>query len=146
MGKHHVQVPRCYRPRRRLGLRPPGHCEADVAQYWPGMAKVLYGFFFTQKEPCGEMGMNVCKSTTPKDWTCQECADAITLLSGIMTADQYVQEAVESLSGPAYCGDGTHDENCPAQIAEAIPQALAILGQAIIAQTESLCQDVLGVC
>ena len=39
----------------------PAQCEADVAQYWPGIAKALYGFFFTQKEPCGEMGMNVCK-------------------------------------------------------------------------------------
>jgi len=64
-----------------------------------------------------------------------------------MTQDNYIQEAVEYLSGPGYCGDGgDHMENCPAQIAEAIPAALAILGQAIIAQTESLCQEVLGVC
>ena len=39
----------------------PAQCEADVPKFWPGIAKVLYGFFFTQKEPCGEMGMNVCK-------------------------------------------------------------------------------------
>merc|ERR1712036_200236 len=125
----------------------PAQCEADVAKYWPGVATVLYGYFFTVKEPCGEMGMNVCKSTTPRDWTCQECADAITLLSGIMTQDTYVQEAVEYLSGPAYCGNGgEHMPNCEEMVAQAIPQALQILGQAIIAQTESLCQDVLGVC
>ena len=64
-----------------------------------------------------------------------------------MTQDTYVQEAVEYLSGPAYCGNGgEHMPNCEEMVAQSIPQALQILGQAIIAQTESLCQDVLGVC
>jgi len=125
----------------------PAMCEMAVAKYWPGIAKALYGFFFSQKEPCGEMGMNVCKSTTPKEWTCQECADAITLLSGIMTQQTYVDEAIVYLQGPAYCGDGgEHMENCEEAIGANIGNALAILGQAIIAQTESLCQDVIGVC
>merc|ERR1712080_203100 len=50
----------------------PAQCEADVAKYWPGIATATFGYFFTEKEPCGEMGLNVCK----KDWTCDDCTGA----------------------------------------------------------------------
>merc|ERR1712112_374870 len=68
----------------------PAQCEADVAKYWPGIATATYGFFFTQKEPCGEMGLNVCK----REWTCDDCTGALALLAGIMTQEEYVQEAI----------------------------------------------------
>merc|ERR1719430_3049791 len=34
----------------------PAQCEADTAKYWPGIATATYGFFFTEKEPCGDGG------------------------------------------------------------------------------------------
>merc|ERR1712080_775238 len=121
----------------------PAQCEADIAKYWPGIAKAIYGFFLTEKEPCGEMGLNVCK----KDWTCDDCTGAITLLAGIMTEDQYVQEAIAFLQGPGYCGDESCLlPNCKEAVAANLGQALEILPQAIVAQATELCQDVIGVC
>merc|ERR1712055_175864 len=121
----------------------PAQCEADVAKYWPGIATATYGFFFTEKEPCGEMGLNVCK----REWTCDDCTGALTLLAGIMTQEEYVQEAITFLQGPGYCGDGgEHMENCEEAIATNLGMALEILSQSIVAQAVEHCQEILGVC
>merc|ERR1712200_102486 len=34
-------------------------CEAAVSTYWPEVGPLTFNYFFTEKEPCGEMGMDV---------------------------------------------------------------------------------------
>ena len=64
-----------------------------------------------------------------------------------MVDDSYIAEAVAYLQGSAYCGNGgDHTPDCESSIAQAIPVAMAVLSEAIPAQGETLCQDVLGVC
>ena len=64
-----------------------------------------------------------------------------------MTDESYTSEIIAYLQGPAYCGNGgDHTPDCDNAIAEAMPIALQVLSQALPAQGEELCQDVLGVC
>merc|ERR1712203_1259998 len=99
----------------------PAQCEQWVATYWAGIAEVLF--------------------------TCDECKGALDFLGGVMVDDSYISEAVAYLQGAAYCGNGgDHPPDCENSIAQAIPVAMAVLSEAIPAQGETLCQDVLGVC
>merc|ERR550539_478636 len=110
-------------------------CEELLSTFWDGAATVLYDFFFTQKEPCGEMGMNVCN----RDWTCEDCTAAMTMLDKIMNDEVYVAEAVAYLQGDAYCGNGgEHLPDCAEKVAENLPTALKILSEALYEQEKEL--------
>merc|ERR1711975_164136 len=121
----------------------PAACEAWIMTYWPKAAKVLFDWLVDVKDPCGELGLGYCK----RDFTCGECLMALNLLSEIMVNQQYVDELVEYMQGPAYCGDGgDHIEGCPDVIAIAMPQTLIVLSQALPELSTQLCQESLGVC
>ena len=64
-----------------------------------------------------------------------------------MVDSSYIAEAVTYLQGPAYCGNGgDHTPDCEGTIAQALPVAMAVLSEAIPAQGDHLCQEVVGVC
>merc|ERR1711993_90701 len=121
----------------------PAQCEQWVATYWAGIAEVLFTWLTDVKDPCGSLGLGLCK----KGFTCDECLGALDFLGGVMVDDSYIAEATSYLQGPAYCGNGgEHTPDCEGTIAQAIPVAMQVLSEAIPAQGETLCQDVFGVC
>merc|ERR1711970_347256 len=118
-------------------------CEEAVQTYWPEVGPLTFNYFFTEKEPCGPLGLDVCK----RSWTCEEWTGAIGLLSNIMTQEEYVAEIITYLQGDAFCNNGdAHTPECPEHIAIGMPIGLEILSQVVVAKAEHLCQEVVGVC
>merc|ERR1712241_1582953 len=39
----------------------PAQCEQWVATYWAGIAEVLFTWLTDVKDPCGSLGLNLCK-------------------------------------------------------------------------------------
>ena len=39
----------------------PAQCEQWVATYWAGIAKVLFTWLTDVKDPCGSLGLGLCK-------------------------------------------------------------------------------------
>ena len=39
----------------------PAECEQWVATYWAGIAKVLFTWLTDVKDPCGSLGLGLCK-------------------------------------------------------------------------------------
>merc|ERR1712045_98510 len=67
----------------------PAQCEQWVATYWAGIAKVLFTWLTDVKDPCGSLGLGLCK----KGFTCDECLGALDFLGGVMVDESYVAEA-----------------------------------------------------
>merc|ERR1711887_180862 len=103
----------------------PAQCEEWVGTYWEGIATVLFDWLINVKEPCGDLGLGLCK----RDFTCDDCLGALNKLGEIMIDETYIAEGVAYMQGPAYwerwrphtrlrelhcgCSSGCHGRSSP---------------------------------
>merc|ERR1712215_321597 len=116
-------------------------------QWFPDMVTCVADICI-EGDVCTLLGL--CKKATtiftPRDWTCEECADILARSAAYMAEEDTIAEAVAWLQGDCFCGQDGQTADCPDLIATILPLAMPVLGQALVEQTAELCQEAVGVC
>nr|AQS22570.1 putative protein LOC100176110 isoform X2 [Pseudodiaptomus poplesia] len=127
----------------------PSECEELLNLYWAEMAGVLYNHFLEPAKSCQLLELCSKKSNKmylPRDWSCEDCTDIMMRLGIYMADKETVNEAVELLQGDAFCGNGSHSEDCLMMVKDFVTAALPVMAQVLDGKSAELCQAVVGVC
>eukprot|EP00091_Calanus_sinicus_P019396 TRINITY_DN4855_c0_g1_i2.p1 TRINITY_DN4855_c0_g1~~TRINITY_DN4855_c0_g1_i2.p1 ORF type:complete len:208 (-),score=80.66 TRINITY_DN4855_c0_g1_i2:74-631(-) len=122
-------------------------CTATIDMWFNDIATCIYNHFIVETDVCTEFG--ICKKAsifTPRDWTCEECTNLLTMASAVMEDEATVAEGVEYLQGECFCGADGHSADCADMVAGIVPLAMPVLAGVLVDQEVELCQEILGVC
>merc|ERR1719315_397101 len=81
-----------------------------------------------------------------KEITCEDCQAGVQYIIGLMNDPDQQANAIEFLSGDAFCAGEADPAGCAEVMKDLIPAAMAVLGAAFDETSVDICQDVNGVC
>merc|ERR1719153_475192 len=99
-------------------------CLEGLPGFWKSLAPTLWSETFKSELWCGDM----CPTQDPGvKVTCEECTSFVDSVFNAWTDEKWIQQAVDIMSGPAFCDSEQNVEECQEVIAILLPLALPVL-------------------
>merc|ERR1711890_201259 len=102
------------------GEADPVACDAEMFEWWPQWAAVLWPYIFDAENICKDL----CTKNSLRAVSCDECKAGLQALADGITAEENISAMVTYLQGDAFCqGHAICEEDVAKWIPEAIPSS-----------------------